>query len=346
MARKPTFSIVIPTHNYGHFLTTAIDSVLHQGRTDIEILVIDDASSDATESIARAYGEQITYVKMDKNVGPALAWSEGLKRATGLYVCKLDADDWQLPGFMDAVEAGFNQAAEIGVVMTSVFIYTEGGEHAKVEKLIDDQQLLLSSGPLRKRLLREFFMRMPGVAVRRSILSRHAPPMPELSIGHDWEYFLRVFQGHKGLLMGQPLAVYRLHGASVTRTAVHAKRVAEDFNLWLRQSRAPSSANYMSRTDRAILADAMATIYLRIVGFPQPQILFSRSTLQQFLAAYRLAASERLSGTFRLTWFLLLKLGAKIFHFLVRRPPPKELAQSSDLLPDRDLREPGRLDKP
>jgi glycosyltransferase involved in cell wall biosynthesis len=300
MARKPTFSIVIPTHNYGHFLTTAIDSVLHQGRTDIEILVIDDASSDATESIARAYGEQITYVKMDKNVGPALAWSEGLKRATGLYVCKLDADDWQLPGFMDAVEAGFNQAAEIGVVMTSVFNYTEGGEHAKVEKLI----------------------------------------------GPDWEYFLRVFQGHKGLLMGQPLAVYRLHGASVTRTAVHAKRVAEDFNLWLRQSRAPSSANYMSRTDRAILADAMATIYLRIVGFPQPQILFSRSTLQQFLAAYRLAASERLSGTFRLTWFLLLKLGAKIFHFLVRRPPPKELAQSSDLLPDRDLREPGRLDKP
>ncbi len=104
MDSDPTFSIVITSYNYGLYLASAIESVLIQKRPDVEILLIDDASTDDTPQIAQKYLDQLRYVRNEFNLGAAGAWAVGLEIAKGKYLIKLDADDELLPGHLDALQ--------------------------------------------------------------------------------------------------------------------------------------------------------------------------------------------------------------------------------------------------
>ena len=94
--RRPLVSIVIPTFNAGKFLGEAIDSVLSQSYFPLEVIVVDDGSTDDTPALLRAYSERIIGVRQE-NKGVAAARNRGLSLATGSYVCFLDADDWLHP---------------------------------------------------------------------------------------------------------------------------------------------------------------------------------------------------------------------------------------------------------
>jgi len=90
-------SIIIPTFNYGKYISQAIDSVLNQSYRDFEIIVIDDGSTDNTGQIIESnYSNVVRYFYQD-NQGPGAARNKGLEQVQGQFIIFLDADDYFLP---------------------------------------------------------------------------------------------------------------------------------------------------------------------------------------------------------------------------------------------------------
>ena len=94
----PTVSVIIPTYNRADVLPRAIDSALDQTLSDVEILVVDDASADETESVVTAYDDsRVTYLCHETNQGGSAARNTGIAAASGDYVALLDSDDEWAP---------------------------------------------------------------------------------------------------------------------------------------------------------------------------------------------------------------------------------------------------------
>lgn len=260
MDNVPTFSIVITSYNYGHFLVNALESVLIQNRPDVQLLLIDDASDDDTAQIAQKYHEHIQYVRNESNLGAGGAWAVGLKLARGKYLIKLDADDELLPGHLDALEKAFEADSEVGMVFASVFLRTEESEKLEPEYVSDENQTL-GAECFRQKLLECFPFRMPGCALRREVTLEYAGPDPKLFQIHDWEYFLKVTNGHKATLLRKPTAVYRLHINSISSVARYDDRLYNDVKHWLAIARIPGE-RYIDEYDRKTLIGSFSCLLL------------------------------------------------------------------------------------
>src|SRR5712672_3418309 len=93
----PLVSVVIPAYNCARVIGDALDSVVDQNYPALEVLVVDDGSTDETCDVVARYGSAVTLIKQ-RNAGAAVARNEGMRRARGKYVALLDADDLWLPG--------------------------------------------------------------------------------------------------------------------------------------------------------------------------------------------------------------------------------------------------------
>lgn len=93
---RPLASIVIPAFNAEAFLSETIQSVLSQTYSPLEIIVVDDGSTDGTPSLVEEYSDAVTYFRQE-NQGVAAARNRGLSLAKGSYICFVDADDWLHP---------------------------------------------------------------------------------------------------------------------------------------------------------------------------------------------------------------------------------------------------------
>lgn len=119
MTNSPSVSVIIPTYNSAKFVVGTINSVLSQTLKDIEIIVVDDGSTDNTQSVIEPIREKIQYIRTD-NKGPAHARNVGMKAAMGKYVAFLDADDLYLPHKLE-LEVSFIEAhPEVKIVATEV----------------------------------------------------------------------------------------------------------------------------------------------------------------------------------------------------------------------------------
>ena len=110
---QPVFSVILPTFNRARVLSDALDSIFIQGVPDVQVIVVDDGSTDDTEAVVAAYGFGIKYVRQE-NGGTAAARNTGLNLATGRFISFLDSDDVWLPGKMKAELSIFdsNSSAE------------------------------------------------------------------------------------------------------------------------------------------------------------------------------------------------------------------------------------------
>lgn len=107
-------SVIIPAYNAEKTLSKAIDSALAQTLRDIEIIVVDDGSTDSTRSIVESYGSKIRTVLKDKNEGLSAARNSAIDIAVGEYVTYVDADDFIESNYYDSVMA-FSNGADLVV---------------------------------------------------------------------------------------------------------------------------------------------------------------------------------------------------------------------------------------
>src|SRR3954468_8200241 len=114
-ADAPPISVVIPVFNGERFLQEALDSVFAQDVPGLEILVVDDGSTDGTEAIARRYGARVSCIRQE-NRGQASATNVGIRLARAPLVSVLDADDVWEPGALAALQRDLVSAPDADIV--------------------------------------------------------------------------------------------------------------------------------------------------------------------------------------------------------------------------------------
>jgi glycosyltransferase involved in cell wall biosynthesis len=210
-ATPPLVSVVIPCYNSARFLGEAIESVLLQTYPRIEIILVDDGSTDETAQIARSYPVQYIY---QANRGISAARNTGIFRAQGKYVLFLDHDDRLLPR---GVETGVELLEEHPECSVAV------GEHRYIGA--DGQPIGCSNKRAAGRdpypmLLEHNFIETPCSALhRRSGLALTGVFDESVQGAEDHELYLRTARQSACIAHEVPVAEYRLHETNTSRDA-------------------------------------------------------------------------------------------------------------------------------
>lgn len=226
MARARVVSIVIDNFNYAHFLRRSIDSALAQTCPDVQVVVVDDVSTDASREIIRSYGERVVPVLKTVNGGHGAALNAGFAASDGAIVMFLDADDYLYPDAAEAVVGAMR--ADVAQVQYRLDLVDAGGArldlHPIREVAFDDgdvRPLLMSAGRYATTVT-------SGLAFARAALDRILPmPPEEFRQGGDG-YLVTVAPLYGRVVsIERPLGAYCKHGANhsqfLSRIAARAR---------------------------------------------------------------------------------------------------------------------------
>ena len=124
------FSLLVAVYNAERYLSACLDSLVGQTLRDIQIICIDDASTDNSWNILQHYAERdcrIELIRLDINAGQAHARNEGLRRARGRYIGFVDSDDWLSPDCLQQALETFAQHQQTGcVLLRTIYSYQDG----------------------------------------------------------------------------------------------------------------------------------------------------------------------------------------------------------------------------
>ncbi|MBC7861385.1 MAG: glycosyltransferase family 2 protein [Bacteroidia bacterium] len=127
-------SLVITSYNYARYIERAIRSAMDQSlpKNRYEIIVVDDCSTDKTRNILENYRDEIRLVYFDENKGLAAARNEGIKRAKGMYVVFLDADDYLQHDLLKIQSVFLNENNKLDAVSVDYYLVNEIGDHIEL----------------------------------------------------------------------------------------------------------------------------------------------------------------------------------------------------------------------
>jgi glycosyltransferase involved in cell wall biosynthesis len=126
MPPRDRVSVIVPTYNRASLLPAALESVLGQSHPDVEVIVIDDGSTDDTKTVVEPFMDRVQYLETE-NGGPAHARNIGMRAATGRYLAFLDSDDLYLPGKLELQAEFMDTFPEVGLVSTEVSAFDAHG---------------------------------------------------------------------------------------------------------------------------------------------------------------------------------------------------------------------------
>lgn len=208
-------SVVVPSFNYAGVLPRALNSVLEQHEPGVEVVVVDDGSTDNTaavlEDIRRAWPELV--VISQENAGAAAARNHGVRLSRGKYLLMLDADDELLPGSLALLKAAVDQHPEAGLILgSSVSVFEDGRERKRVASIVDEMP---AKSLIRRYLLEKRIAISHGCTLfRRDVLE--ACPYPEnIRSGEDLAVFAYALIAAPVVRLEQTIARIYKHADSL-----------------------------------------------------------------------------------------------------------------------------------
>lgn len=203
-------SVVIPAYNREHFIAEAVDSVIRQSYPDIEIIVVDDGSTDRTRQAVKRFGDKIRYIYQN-NQGPSAARNKGILAARGEWVAFLDSDDIFFPDKLSQQIKCFKDKA-IGLV--HAFYYKLDCKKNSIQVI--EPAFSMDRHLLQQELLqRKHTIRTSTVVVRRSCFEEVGYFNPAYRAAEDWDMWIRIASKYDFSYINQPLAIYRRHPDSL-----------------------------------------------------------------------------------------------------------------------------------
>src|SRR5713226_1145296 len=188
-------SVIIPTHSRPELLLSAIESARDAG-SDVEIIVVDDASTDRTAAVCRELAD-IKYIRLDRNQGAAGARNVGLLASEGEYVTFLDDDDLRLPGSLDAQAEALTAHPEVGFVCGAMIMADQN--YQPTGEIIYPRH---SSGDVFWQILElDFAVMGLSSLIRKECLLRAGLLKRSLIGIDDWDIFVRIAELYPVLII-------------------------------------------------------------------------------------------------------------------------------------------------
>lgn len=212
-------SVIIPTFNRAPYLGDAIRSVLAQQIDGIEIIVVDDGSTDHTPALVRAFEAPITYLQVPHSGQPAATRNVGLRAARGDFIALLDSDDLFLSAKLAAQFAALAAHADAGLVYSNGHFFSAHPD-AVTGRVLDG--LPTPSGDGFADLLRGNFLFPAVTLIRRSCLDVVGPfdEAPALCGVEDYDLWLRLAARFPLLYLPGDVAAIRRHADNLSKDTV------------------------------------------------------------------------------------------------------------------------------
>ncbi|MCS6830420.1 MAG: glycosyltransferase [bacterium] len=225
-------SVVLTSYNHAVYLPQAIESALGQTLGDLEIVAIDDASTDGSQHVLQRYAHRVMVVLHETNRGTYATLNEGIALTSAPYIAILNSDDVWLPEKLQRQLAVMESNARIGLVHTGFRIIDAEGN------LIQGNPLGIRFHPnpqgdlLAELLARNLFI-TSSVMIRRECLHRCGVFEEHLFGMGDWDLWLRIAEHYTIGYVPEPLTLYRLH---TRNTMYQSERMLAD-DLWIHEQR-------------------------------------------------------------------------------------------------------------
>lgn len=213
MNSQPLVSIIINNYNYAQFLPQAIDGALNQSYTNLEVIVVDDGSTDDSREVIARYKGRIHSI-FQPNGKQAAALNTGFLASRGEFILFLDADDYLLPTAVEKIMSVFH--TEVGKVHFRLQVVNSSS--SPLGYFIPSLGMTLSSGDVSHILLQTssyVSSPMSGNAYRRETLNSVFPIPDEYKTTAD-DYLMISTPFYAGKLIGidEPIGAYRVHDSN------------------------------------------------------------------------------------------------------------------------------------
>jgi glycosyltransferase involved in cell wall biosynthesis len=201
-------SVAIPAYNGAEHLREAIDSVLAQTYKPIEIIVVDDGSTDNTREVCESYGQALRYYYQpnDGTMGGG-ARARAIREASGEWIALLDQDDRWMPRKIEKQLHALSELPEAAVVFTGVQLIDSEGQ------VFDKSLPARPSGKVFHLLLTGNVYIASSALINRRVFVDCSPPVTDVGAA-DYDLWLRIARDHQVLFVDQTLTEYRVHSAS------------------------------------------------------------------------------------------------------------------------------------
>ncbi|HMK43290.1 MAG TPA: glycosyltransferase family A protein [Dissulfurispiraceae bacterium] len=257
MSDKPLVSVVIPTYNRADLLPAAVQSVLDQTYPNVEVIVVDDGSTDTTRTVMACFLDRIRYIVTD-NEGPAHARNTGMKAATGKYIAFLDSDDLYLPCKLELEVCFAEQHPDVGVVCTEVSGMNDSGifeeyhlrsyhqiynrlnltyddvfpEKGEFQYSAEKRTVPYYIGDVFRYVLRGPVLMSNTILFRREFLQHVGLQNESYPNAQEYEFVVRLCKNYRVGFIDFPTYLYRYHGTQIS--AVNQQWNKKSALTWIR----------------------------------------------------------------------------------------------------------------
>lgn len=265
--RRPTVSVVIPCYNYGNYLPAAVASVTSQTGVELEIIIVDDASTDGSQDVARALAADDARIRLilhAENKRHIATYNDGLREAAGDYVVLLSADDLLAPGSLERASTLMEHHPEIGLVYGYAPEFTDQPPLPRTKRVSWSTWTGAEWIAWMCRRGTNILVNPEGM-LRRSIMDTLVGYRADMPHSADMELWMRAAAlADVGRVNGPDQAFYRVHEANMhltdyagLLTDMRARR--ETFDRFFAENRGtlPDSARLDRRARRSIAFEAI-----------------------------------------------------------------------------------------
>jgi glycosyltransferase involved in cell wall biosynthesis len=211
----PTVSVIIPTYNRAKLLGRAIQSVLDQTYQDFELFIVDDASTDDTESLVQSFNSpKIRYIRHRQNKGISGARNTGIRSAGGDYIALQDSDDEWLPDKLEKQMRALAAAPpEVGIAYTGFYMI-----RGKKRKYLPSASITPKDGDIFRSIIQgEYLVSPQTTVIKRECFEKCGLFDERLPALEDWEMSLRLAKHYHFKYINEPLLRYYIQPDSLSR---------------------------------------------------------------------------------------------------------------------------------
>lgn len=218
---RPKVTVVVPCYNYGHYLRDCVNSALGQPGVDVEVIIIDDASTDNSADVARVIADtddRVMLVPHERNAGHIATYNEGIAMATGEFIALASADDLLTPGALGRAAALMQRNPEVGLAYGCMISWRGGS--LPPARTVGRQWAIWDGQEWLAQLCRVGVNPIsPQAVMRTDVLRRVGGFRDELPHSADFMLWLSLaVVSDVGLVVSADQAYYRQHETSMSRT--------------------------------------------------------------------------------------------------------------------------------